>query len=704
MNELLTGRDIVRPDAKDKVRGAAKYAADYNMDGQLYAVLVRSARAHARILSVDTSAAEAEAFVYTAADLAENVIVDIVPDRPVLASAKVRYFGEPIAVAAADTFAAAKRAAALVKVEYEDIPACLTADEALADGAPIVNGEGNLISSFEHMKGDIDAGFAKADLIIEREYSTPCQEHAYMEPDAGFSYMDGDVLTVISSSQSVFNDRRMVMKALGLTEEQVRVKAATVGGAFGGKDGHMTQIFGALVTQKTGRPAKIVFDRRESMAFTFKRHSTKLRVRVGFKKDGTIVAFDGESLVDTGAYIGYGLTVLGLLSEHMAGPYRIPDVRIRGRLVYTNKVPASAFRGFGAPQAAFATESVISEAADKLCLDQVAIRVKNALVTGDTGSLGQPIAHSCGIKQALLQLEQTELWQSRSTNTDPDIGYGLAAGHLSCGFGKNIPDGAEVELFREDGKYVINVGFVEIGQGAIGSLTALAADALGVGAGQVRVVMGDTKGSFDCGSTAASRSTFIAGNAILSAAREYLEREAKGEKDIRAREREQFPEAPEMIKNYGMPHAMYTYVAQAVKVRVNRLTGQVRVLDAAAVTEAGTIINPMQLAGQVQGGMVQSLGFALTENNSFTADGRLEQDSFETCLIPTMYDAPHIYSETVDMYEQSGPGGAKGAAEAPTVPTAGAVNAAIADVTGVWCTDLPITPERVLSGIMEAKG
>ena len=704
MEQRYIGTNIIRADGPDKVGGRAKYAADYSMEGMLYVAVARARIAHGRILSIDTSEAEKLARVFTASDLADNVIVDIINDQPVLAAEKVRYMGEPIAVTAAPTAEAARKAAELVRAEYEVLEANLDAEAALLPEAAPVHEGGNLVSTFENTKGDPESVFPACDLVLERTFSTPYQEHAYMEPDAGFSYYDSDgILTVISSSQNVFHDKRMIVNALGLDSDRVRVKSATVGGAFGGKDGHMTQIFGALVTVKTGLPAKIVFSRRESISYTYKRHSAKMRVRIGFDRGGRILAFDADTVLDTGAYIGYGLSVLGLLSEHISGPYRIDHIHVRSRLVYTNKTPASAFRGFGGPQANFATESLISEAAVLLGVDPLEIRRINALKMGDIGSMGQPIDHVCGLKEALDLLEQTPLWQERTADHDPSVGYGIAAGHLSCGFGKGIPDNAEIELLRdESGTYVFRLGLTDIGQGSTGSLSAIAADALEVDLSMVRLEMGDTATTFDCGSTAASRSTFLGGNAVIAAAEEYRKREAAGETNIVVHTTRNFPEA-EIMTAVGVPHCMYTFVVQAVKVRIDPVSRRPMLLDACAVTEAGTVINPMQLAGQMQGGIMQSFGFSLMENCRFNEAGTMITDSFSTYLIPTFEDAPPIASLMVDSFESSGPVGVKGAAEATSVPTAAAVNAAVYDAVGVWHQAIPITGQTITEKLREVK-
>ncbi len=692
MKEFV-GADSIRADGYDKVCGKALYAADYSADGMLYAVVVHSKKAHAKIVSIDTSAVSDDAYVFTHKDLKENVIPDIINDRPLLACDKVRFMGEAVAVVAADTKEKALEEAEKVSVIYEELPVYISPFDAMEEGAEPIQPNGNVAGTFENKKGNIEKGFAESDFVIEHTYYVPHQEHAYMEPDAGFSYYNGNELIVISSSQSAFNDKAIITKTLGLDPDKVRVISATVGGAFGGKDGHMTQAFGALVTVKTGKPTKIVFDRQESIAYTYKRHSAVIKVKAGFSSAGKLIAFDADTVIDTGAYTGYGYTVLGLLSEHIAGPYSIENVHIRSSLVYTNTTTSSAFRGFGAPQAAFAAESLISEAADRLGIDQLEIRKLNALRTGDIGAVGQKITASCGLREALEIVEKSDLWQNRTN--EEGIGYGIAAGHLSCGFGKGITDMANVKLKKNGDIYEVYIGFTEIGQGGIGSLSAIAADALGVDISKVKMIQSDTKLTADCSSTAASRTTFIGGNAILMAAEEFKKREVSGEKNITVEKRADFPE-PQEKNGIGMPHAMYTFVVQAVKVRVDKITGKIEVLDAFASTEAGKIINPMQMAGQTAGGMLQSIGYALTENIRFSTDGRLLNDSFSTYTIPTFLDAPHIESKDVDGFEPSGPYGAKGAAESPTVPTAAAINAAIFDATGKWHYRLPITAEDVL--------
>lgn len=688
-----TGTGRGRVEGMDKATGRAKYAADYYEENMLYIALVRSPYAHARILSVDTSQVPHPEWVWTCKDIVKNNVQDILPDQPLLAEDKVRFMGEPIAVAAAETPEAAKAAAAEVQVCYEPLPVVTDALMAAQPGCIRIHEHtDNEVIHFENEKGDVSAGFAASDLIVEDDFYTPIQDHGYMEPEACLAKIDDEGrLLVYTSTQNVFHDLRMVCDITGLDESQVHIQAATVGGGFGGKDGNTAQLYPALAAWKTKRPCKLVFTRQESLATTYKRHAVYMHVKMGFTKEGKIIAFDGSGYLDTGAYGGLGPAVLSLFSEHFAGPYCIPNVKIDSHLCYTNKPVAHAMRGFGAPQGAFATEMLISRAARELNMDPLEIRYINGIEQGDTGGLGQKMRHYVDFKGALKLIEQSDLWQERKNNKDPYVGYGIAGGHLSCGLGKNIPDKARARIEEKDGHYTIYLGLVDIGQGSRTALQAMAAEELDTDFDNVTLIMADTDTTPDCGSTAGSRSTFIGGNAMLDA----IHRFKKGEKSMGEAD---FPESEESFPIAGFPHAMYTFIAQAVKLRVDPVTGQVTLLDIVAATEAGRIINPLSMAGQIQGGVAMSVGYAFGENCQFR-DGRLLNDSMSTYLMPTAMDLPQITSLHVDGYEPSGPMGVKGAAEVSTVSIAPAIGAAINEVSKGRLNQLPFDIETILNGL-----
>lgn len=688
-----------RLEGMDKATGRALYAGDYRMENMLELALVRSEISHGSVRTLDVSALPEDVLVFTGKDFAENVVADIFCDTPVLAYDRIRFRGEPIAIIAADTREKAKEAAKLVKVEYECLPIVRNTEDAKDPALPVLHGDSNLMADFFHEKGDVEKAFEESYLIVEDDFETPAQDHGYMEPDACFAYVEDDRLMVYTSSQNVFADRLMICRALGLAPEQVRVRAAFVGGGFGGKDGHTCQIYPSLVSWLTKRPAKVVFDREEVLACTYKRHGIKTHVKMGFSKEGKILAFDGSAILDTGAYAGYGASVHGLFTEHFPGPYEIPNVRLKTETYYTNKPIAHAMRGFGAPQGAFATESIISRAVAQLGLDPIGMRLDNALVQGSVGALGQPMDHCVGLREALKLVQESDLWKERESNTDPYVGYGVAGGFLSCGLGQKIPDNAKVSVReREDGGFDIGCGLVDIGQGSTTALAAMAADLLETDIENIHMIMADTDKTEDCGCTAASRSVFIAGNALIAAVKQYKKMKEAGLSSDIAMGEAAFPESSKDLGRIGFPHAMYTFVAQAVKLRVDPITGSVSLLDIAAATECGKVINPLGLAGQIQGGIGMSIGFCLGEDCTWK-DGQLIHKNFATYLMPTALDVPNIASYHVDAYEASGPMGVKGAAEVSTVSIAPAINEAVRQASGAILTKLPLSPEEILKAL-----
>ena len=688
-----------RLEGMDKATGRALYAGDYRMENMLELALVRSEISHGSVRTLDVSALPEDVLVFTGKDFAENVVADIFCDTPVLAYDRIRFRGEPIAIIAADPREKAKEAAKLVKVEYECLPIVRNTEDAKNPALPVLHGDSNLLADFFHEKGDVEKAFEESYLIVEDDFETPAQDHGYMEPDACFAYVEDDRLMVYTASQNVFADRLMICRALGLAPEQVRVRAAFVGGGFGGKDGHTCQIYPSLVSWLTKRPAKVVFDREEVLACTYKRHGIKTHVKMGFSKEGKILAFDGSAILDTGAYAGYGASVHGLFTEHFPGPYEIPNVRLKTETYYTNKPIAHAMRGFGAPQGAFATESIISRAVAQLGLDPIGMRLDNALVQGSVGALGQPMDHCVGLREALKLVQESDLWKERESNTDPYVGYGVAGGFLSCGLGQKIPDNAKVSVReREDGGFDIGCGLVDIGQGSTTALAAMAADLLETDIENIHMIMADTDKTEDCGCTAASRSVFIAGNALMAAVKQYKKMKEAGLSSDIAMGEAAFPESSKDLGRIGFPHAMYTFVAQAVKLRVDPITGSVSLLDIAAATECGKVINPLGLAGQIQGGIGMSIGFCLGEDCTWK-DGQLIHKNFATYLMPTALDVPNIASYHVDAYEASGPMGVKGAAEVSTVSIAPAINEAVRQASGAILTKLPLSPEEILKAL-----
>ena len=689
MNQVI-GNGIARLDAPAKAMGAALYAADYSAKGMLHVSLVRAEVAHAVLLEVDTSALPLGAFCFTARDLPHNLLPSIMNDQPALAEGKIRFWGEPVAVVAAETPALARAAARSVRLVTKELPLVEDAEAALLPQATPVHENGNLCGNFHSEIGRVAAGFAKSDLILSEAFTLPVQDHGFLEPEAALTYRDEKGrLYLVASTQNAFADRDMIAAVLGLSTDEVTTRAASVGGGFGGKDGNTAQIFPAIVTHFTGRPAKLVFSREESLRCGYKRHSALIKVKMGFSRSGEILAYEGRAWFDTGAYAALGPAVLGLGCEHLPGPYTIKNVRLDGWLCYTNHAPASAMRGFGAPQGAMATESLLNRAAKELRLDPIEIRLKNALRPGTTGSLGQPMECSVGIAEALQQFAASDFYREMTETPEPGCGYGIAAGMMSSGMGRGLLDRAEVQIDRENDRYIVRVGLVDIGQGSETALAMIAANALSVPLSAIEMRMADTEETLPCGSTAASRSIYIAGNAILDAAAKIKAGA------VTARGVADFPET----SLPGGIHTLFGFIVQGAKVRLDPVTGAVTPLWVHNTTEAGQIINPISMAGQIFGGIVMSTGYALSEEIRYR-DGRSAEDSLASYVIPTALDAPRMTSDNVAAFEPTGPCGAKGVAEASTVALAPAIAAAVGELSpGARLNSLPLSRSEILAGL-----
>ena len=692
MNRII-GTSVGRLDAPAKATGRAKYAADYTVPGMLHVALARAQAGHARIRDIRVPKAPEGVYCFTAKDLPRNVLPSVMNDQPVLAEDVIRFWGEPFAVVAAGTREAAEAFAASLEIDLEALPLVEDPEEALREDAPKLFEKGNLCSEFHSLKGDPEAAFRACPVVEEDTFFLPAQCHGFLEPEAAFTQIDGKGrLSLISSTQNAFADRRTIMHVLDLPEEKVVSRAAAVGGGFGGKDGNTAQIFPAIVTHFTGRPAKYAFTREENIRTGMKRHGGKAWVRIGLDENGVLRCMEGRMWLDTGAYAILGPAVLGLGMEHLTGPYHIPDVRLDGWLAYTNHAPASAMRGFGAPQGAMATESLLNRAAERLGIDPLEIRLRNAIHRGQRFSMGAEMEHSVGFEEALRLFEKSDFYREMKTRPEPGAGYGIAAGMMSSGMGKHVPDTAVAEIEAgEDGTYTVRIGLVDIGQGSETLLAMVAAEALGVPLDRIRMRMGDTDEAEDSGSTAASRSTYVCGNAILLAA----ERIRGGEK--RARAAFDFPE----IRGEDGVHSIFGFIVQGVKVRVDRCTGAVTVADVHNVTEAGTVLHPEMMAGQIFGGIVMSEGYALSEEMRWR-NGRTLEDGFNSYIMPTALDAPRLTNENVPFAEETGPYGAKGVAEAATVAMAPAIAAAVGQILpGIRIVRLPIDRMEILRRLKE---
>jgi CO/xanthine dehydrogenase Mo-binding subunit len=712
------GDSVPRLDARDKVTGAALYSGDLVRPDMLHMKILFAWRPHARVVSIDTSAAESLAgvvAVYTARDVPVNEYGLQKRDQPVLCGPSpmaskdgtvvrgdiVRCEGDQVAVVVAETEAIADNARDLIRVEYEDITAVFDAAEAMKPGAPRVHpeiGDSNICVLDKIRKGDVQAAFGKADVIVEGEYRTPYQEHAYLQPEAGLAYLDeAGRITVECAGQWTHADRESIAHALGLPDEQVRVIYPAIGGAFGGREDLSVQAVLALAAMKLKRPVKIVWSRKESIVGHGKRHPMTLKTKWAATKDGKLLAAETTIIADAGAYLYTTNKVLGNCTITATGPYFIPNVKEDVYGVYTNNVPTAAFRGFGAPQALWMAELQMDKLAEKLGMDPVEFRHRNALRDGDTLNVGTPAPGRVTIVDCIEAARDRFRWsekrpQNMGQRSSLVKGRGFACGFKNVGFSFGYQENswAHVEIHgkTEIENVVVWHAGAEVGQGAHTVMAQFAAGTIGVPFEKVTMVTSDSATMGNPGSASASRLTFMAGNSIRGAAEAAL---AKWE----AEERPAFDKET----GYSTPNLSYAYAAQAVEVEVDLETGFIKILRVVSADDVGQAINPALVEGQIEGAVVQAEGYALTEN-FISHNGHILTDQLSTYLIPTVLDIPDsVESVILEVAEPNGPFGARGLGELPFLPLAPAIAAAVHDATGVWFNEFPLTPERVLRGL-----
>jgi len=730
MSDHSVGSSHARIDARGKVTGQAQYSGDLFKPGMLFMKTMFAERPHARVKEVRTEKALATPGViaiYTSRDVPVNEYGLQIPDQPVLCgpgSSKphtdiVRFVGDQIAAVVAETEAQAAAAAKLIEVDYEDLPPLTDPVAAMQPGAHILHpdrGDTNVCVHYKIRKGNIDEGFAQADVIVEGEYQTPVQEHAYLQPEAGLAYLDEEGRIAIECAGQWTNaDRKSIAHALDIPEEQVRVIYPAIGGAFGGREDLSVQIVLGLAVMKLRRPVKIIWSRRESMIGHGKRHAVKLKARWGATKDGRIVAVENEIIGDGGAYMYTTNKVLGNAAITATGPYAIPNVKTDVYGVYTNNVPGAAFRGFGAPQALFMAESQLNKIAEKLGMDPVEIRLKNALRNGDTLGVGTPAPLPVSIVECIEAARDSFKWKRRTKRSEKKPkgglvrGRGFAAGFKNVGFSFGYKENcwAKVEIHGNGAidHVILHQAGADVGQGLHTILSQMAAEVLGVPMSKIEFRGSDSATQGNPGSASASRLTFMAGNAVKGAAEQALEKWKLEERPAMAEFSYFAPPTTPMDKETGhsMPNFQYAYVAQAVEVEVDTDTGHVRVLQITSADDVGKAINPEQVVGQIEGAIVQAHGYAVMEEYK-TRDGRVLTDQFSTYLIPTIWDIPQkVDSVVVEVPDPNGPWGARGLGELPYLPVAAAIGAAIHDATGVWISEFPFTPERVLRALGKIK-
>ncbi len=737
------GSSVPRLDAPAKVTGRAVYAGDMDRPGQKWMKVVWAGVPHARIRKLDVSRARrmpGVVAVLTDADVPANRYGLVLPDQPVLcgcqstaAARTVRWYGDKLCAIVAETPAAAEAAADQVRAEFDLLPTVTDPVAALAPDAPLIHDydgyplagkrrDSNLLQAMHVRYGDIQRGLEAADVVVADTYATHAQEHAYLEPEAGLAWRtDEGRLEICTGGQWMHDERHQIAAALQLPEDRIRISYAAIGGAFGGKEDIHLQILLALAAWKTGYPVKCVWSREESIRGHHKRHPFQFRSQLGARRDGWLTALRVDIVSDAGAYASTSTKVLGNALLSAAGCYAIPHVHIDARTVLTNNAVSGAFRGFGSPQGAFMIETQLNRLALELDISAAELRRRNAWQDGAMLCTRTPVPPGCMAREVLAAVQAAEPAAGTDRPAPPRVagalfhtgqrkvrGRGLAIGAKNVGFGQGVPDSchAWIELHGQSEIEEVQVGTVgaDTGQGAHTVFRQMAADVLDVPLALVQLQAATTDDAQSSGSASASRLTYYTGAALHAAAQaaraEWAneERPARGEAVFTTTQTT--PHDP--VTGAGTPVVLLGYCAQSVEVEVDLDTGHVHVLRVVSAHDVGRAVNPQLIEGQVEGGVAQGIGWTLYER-LVQEEGLIRNPSFSTYLIPGVGDVPtEIVPVLVEGGEPHHPLHVKGMAEMGLVPIAAAIVAAVHDATGVWITELPLTPEAVWRALQQA--
>lgn len=744
---MAIGHSINKVDAPGKVTGKAQFPADIKHGSMLHGLVMFSGRPHAKMLAIDTTAAEAMPGVIevlTAKDVPINEYGLTVFDQPVLVgtgndmigSDISLWEGDQVAMIVAESQRIAQGAMESIEITWQDLPVVTEASEAMRDEI-ILNPkfDSNIREHYRIRKGDMEKGWAAADKIIEGTYHLPHQEHAFLQPEAGVAYIDEEGrITVEIAGQWTHEDQEQIAHALDVPLDQVRVKYTAIGGAFGGREDMSLQIVLALAVKRLhekgiDRPVRIAWSREESIVGHHKRHQGVIHTRWGATAEGLITAVEAKVVFDAGAYNYTSNKVLGNAHLMVSGPYMVPNAQIDSYAVYTNNVPAGAFRGFGGPQGAFAAENQMNKLAAALGIDPVELRLRNALRDGVPSVTQTPFPKGVSIKEVILSCAQEAAWTPtwgvsgkeaepnaaatrsfRTVSAEPAAirrGRGFACAFKNVGFSFGAPEHCEATIRLHGGAEIERVELyhaaAEVGQGAHTVLQQMTAKAVGVPVQKVQLVAADTATSGNSGSVSASRMTFMAGNAIRGAAEKALEAWKDEDRPAEGHFRYVPPSTTAYDPETGIcePNFSYGYVAETVDLAIDIETGHIFVERVVCADDVGKAINPKNIEGQAEGAIAQAHGYAVTENLQ-SRDGHILNPRLSTYLIPGILDIPgRVETIILEEGDQIGPWGARGMAEMPFIPYAPAVTAALYDAVGIWFDAIPLTPERVVTVLRE---
>ncbi len=738
-------RDFVQ-----KVSGTLAYADDWALPGMLHGVVVRAQTPCAWITGIDTRDARNVRGVHavmTAADIPHNVIaeeasglgVDAIV-QPVLALDRIRYSGEPVAIIAAETMTAALEAAALVEVDYEDAPGTFTTQDALAPDAPEVHPGGNRYVTWRSSIGDVDEALARCAIVVEETYRSQRVDHAYLEPEAGVGWIDSDGVITLRVATQVIEHARQLADIFRLPHSRVRVIASFMGGGFGGKEDMTVEPYLAALVWRTQRPVRMVWDRQDSLLARQKRHPFEMHYTTGADRDGTILAQDVQIVGDAGAYPLLSSRVLFAGAVNATGPYRVNDARVESVAVFTNTVPTSAMRGFGAVQVVLGYESQMDAIAARLGIDPAEVRRRNFVVQGDRRVTGEPIDTVPGVQEC-LQRALDALGERTPAAPGTRVGRGFACSMQPYGRSMFFDDRASCWIGLEhDGTVVVRAGVTDLGAGQSASLADIAGEVLGVSIENISVHIGDSALTPLTGGTFATRQLYMSGNATAQVARELRDKlapvaaemldadvaalcfgddqvfvtgdrsrsitigalaraaEARGVMPFRHGTFNAEVGEFDVATGAGRTYPDYTYGAHAAEVAVDLETGELTILKYVACHDVGRAIDMPRVIGQIQGGAAMGIGYALSEEIEIT-NGLISSTVFANYLIPSSSDLPDIQAIGLELHPGKGPFGARGIGEPPVGPPPATLASAIEDAIGIRLRELPMTAERVHAAI-----
>lgn len=749
------GSSYPRPDARDKVTGMTRFLTDLKAPGMVFAAPVVASIPFGRLRSINTIAAEKIigflGFISARDIPGKNQVGVIIPDQPLFVEDIIRYVGDSIGLAVADSPEHARQAADIIQVEYESWKPYFSIEASRTAGGPFIH-ESNLACEHRVRKGNVRKGFNAADYVIEAEFETPCQEHYYLEPQGCLVSPgeDGQV-RVLGSLQCPFYVQKAVATALGIPLNSIQVEQAPTGGAFGGKEDIPSELCAraAVAARVLNRPVKIVYDRRQDIQLTSKRHPFHMHYKVAVSKEGKLLAAEVLLEENAGAYATLSTVVSYRAAVQALGPYSIPHVKVDSKSYYTNLPPNGAFRGFGSPQAAFGHERMMDIIAAKLNMDPLELRLNNIIRSGEETPTGQHLEVSTGAEETLRKAATASNWKEFRLKPSKDDRYLKGLGISTVHYGNCLGaagwhmDGAGAKIqLQQDGSVSVSFGLVEMGQGAITVVVQMVAEALGIDPERVTVLPTSTNQVPDSGPSVASRNVVMTGNAIRDAAGKLLPilTEAAGELlecpadqiritgdqvlDVHSDRSLGFTELADYLfrsnrpkdalgwwhvrelefdskRGNGEAYFTYSFATHVAEVHVDRLTGLVYVDRIWAAHDVGRVINPAGVEGQVEGGTAQGIGWALTEKFHYR-DGKVVTNNLSTYLLPTVLDVASVETDLVEEPEPEGPWGAKGIGEPAIIPTAAAIANAVSNAVGAQIKELPLTPENVLD-LIETK-